>query len=144
MNLSKEQITKLAGEIPHYRQYLIRPEGIEDRQGRQQRIDLYAGLLSPDGLKQMTELELGQVVSGLWASQMWGNKGYLVDKLVQENGIPKLQEQLSVLLWGKELLASRYDAFRKNVRGFGTAMLAEILAFVYSLNRKVPPGKNSL
>ncbi len=132
MLLTQDQITKLAKYVHTYRQYLLGPEGLEDRQDRQQRLTLYAELLSPHGLKQMTELELGQVVSVLWASQMWGNKGYLVDKLVQENGLPKLQEQLDNLLWGHEALPVRYDVFRKSVRGFGTAMLAEILAFVHT------------
>ncbi len=131
MNLTQLQITKLIDYIPSHKRYLSTPAGTEDRQDRQQRLVLYADLLSPQGLKQMTELELGQVVSALWANQMWGNKGYLVDKLVQENGLPKLQTQLEALLWGKEPLAKRYDAFRKNMRGFGTAMLAEILAFVH-------------
>ena len=54
-----------------------------------------------------------------------------MDKLVQENGLPNLQEQLNNLLWGQDVLVARYDAFRKSVRGFGTAMLAEILAFVH-------------
>ena len=131
MNLTQAQITELIEQIHPYKRSLAGPDGEENRQDRQQRLALYSDLLSSRGLKQMTELELGQVVSALWASQMWGNKGYLVNKLVQENGLPKLQAQLEALLWGQGLLAPRYDAFRKNVRGFGTAMLAEILAFVH-------------
>ena len=49
----------------------------------------------------MTELEFGQVISSLWASQMWGNKSYLVDKMIQENGLPALITQLKNLLWGQ-------------------------------------------
>ena len=130
-NLSQMQQGFIEKYAVSYKDHLRSSLGAEDRQDRQQRLALYAELLSPRGLKQMTELELGQVVSALWASQMWGNKGYLVDKLVQENDLPKLQTQMEALLWGQEPLAKRYDAFRKNVRGFGTAMLAEILAFVH-------------
>ncbi len=131
MYLTSDHKAKITGYVPSYREYCRAESGQEDLQERQQRTALYADLLSPKGLRQMTELELGQVVSALWASQMWGNKGYLVDKLIQENGLPNLQAQLDALLWGRGELAARYDAFRKNVRGFGTAMLAEILAFVH-------------
>src|SRR5258708_21709994 len=98
---------------------------------RQARRDLYADLLSPDGLGQMTVAQLGQVISSLWASSIWGDKGYLVDKLIYDNGLPTLVIQLRRLLWGKGTVAVRYDTFRKTIKGLGTASITEIMAFVH-------------
>lgn len=121
----------LAEFIPVFMKYTLSSEYLADRAARQERQALFANILSQQAIDQMTELEFGQVISSLWASQMWGNKGYLVDKLLQENGLQELKARLKDLLWGAGNLANRYDDFRKKVKGFGTAMLAEILAFVH-------------
>ncbi len=117
---------------PIYRKYIESDRCLTDRQDRLERQATFNRVLSHQNIRNMTELEFGQVISSLWASQMWGNKGYLVDKLIQENSLPVLISKLDELLWGSDKMAIRYDAFRKNVKGFGTAMLAEILAFVHS------------
>jgi hypothetical protein len=121
----------LAEFIPVFMKYTLSGEYPADRIARQDRQALYDTVLSQQAINQMTELEFGQVISSLWASQMWGNKGYLVNKLIQENSLPELRLHMKDLLWGSSDLMTRYDDFRKNVKGFGTAMLAEILAFVH-------------
>ena len=131
MNLTQNQKERIAHFIPIYKGYTESSKYQEDCEDRQQRQWLFASLLSLEFINQMTELEFGQVISSLWASQMWGNKGYLVDKMIQENGLPALIAQLKNLLWGAGSLAARYNEFRKEIKGFGTATLAEILAFVH-------------
>ena len=121
----------LAKFIPVFMKYTLSSEYLADRTARQDRQALFTNVLSHQAIDQMSELEFGQVISSLWASQMWGNKGYLVDKLIQENSLPVLWFHLKVLLWGSGNLATRYDDFRKKIKGFGTALLAEILAFVH-------------
>ncbi len=79
----------------------------------------------------MTELEFGQVISSLWASRIWGDKGYLVGKLIYDNGLPRLTDQIQRLLWGKGSLPTRYDTFRKTIKGLGAASITEMLAFVH-------------
>lgn len=131
MNVTQNQKERIAHFIPVYRQYTQSSGYQEDCENRKQRQALFISLLSLESIDQMTELDFGQVISSLWASQMWGNKGYLVDKLIQENSLPALRAHLKDLLWGSGNLATHYDDFRKKVKGFGTAMLAEILAFVH-------------
>ena len=122
----------LAPFLPVFVKYTLSGEYKSDRVARQERQALYANVLSPQAVDQMTELEFGQVISSLWANQMWGsNKGYQVDRLIQENSLPALKNHFKDLLWGAEELAIRYDAFRREIKGFGTAMLAEILAFIH-------------
>jgi hypothetical protein len=131
MNLTAQQYQNIECYLKTYQEYLNSTEGKDDLQARAERIRLFERLLSPDGLSQMTELEFGQVISSLWASQMWGNKSYLVDNLLDDNTIESLREQLQKLLWGKGSIANRYSAFRKKTKGVGTAMISEILAFTH-------------
>ena len=131
MDLTQNQKDRIAQFIPIFKQYLQTSEYQEDCKNRQQREALFNSILTPSSIDQMTELEFGQVISSLWASQMWGNKSYLVDKMIQENGLPVLIAQMKNLLWGTGDVISRYNEFRKKIRGFGTATLAEILAFVH-------------
>ncbi|HLY26102.1 MAG TPA: hypothetical protein VKQ72_07170 [Aggregatilineales bacterium] len=131
MSVSQEQKERIARFVPVFRRYLDDTERDANMLERQSRRELFAELLSPAALSKMTELDFGQVISSLWASQVWGDKAYLVGKLIYENGLPVLKEQLRRLLWGKGDLAARYDTFRKTVKGLGAASITEIMAFVH-------------
>ncbi len=131
MNLTAEQRERIGQYIPAFRQYLDSTGREADMSERQSRHELYRQLLSPEGLAQMNELEFGQVISSLWASRVWSNMSYLVNKLVQDNGLETLRQQLHQLLWGQGRVADRYDAFRRAVKGLGPASVTELLAFVY-------------
>lgn len=128
---SEAQQERIARFAPVFRRYLDDAEHDENMLERQARLDLYAQLLAPAALRSMTELEFGQVISSLWASRLWGNKGYLVDKLIQDNGLPALADGLRLLLWGREPIPARYDAFRRAIRGLGASSVTELLTFVH-------------
>lgn len=131
MELTKQQKELISDFVPTFNKYLKSREGVEDLQKRHERSEMYSRNLSKEGIEQMTEIEFGQVVSSLWASLMWGNKSYLVERLIQDNTLPKIKKELSHLLWGKDEIAERYDAFRSELKGFGTAMITEMMALVH-------------
>jgi len=62
---------------------------------------------------------------------MWGNKAYLVGKIVQDNSLEALREALDNLLWGELSLPDRFDAFARRIKGLGPASVTELLAFVH-------------
>src|SRR3954451_2418841 len=130
VDLTPDQKERIVRFIPAFRRTLD-DENDPNMLERQARVQLFEDLLSPEALHQMTELEFGQVVSSLWGSRIWGDKRYLVDKLVFDNSFPVLVDQLRRLLWGKGDLAARYDSFRKTVRGLGAASITEIMAFAH-------------
>ncbi len=99
--LQKERIGQFA---PTFKEYLLSLEREDDLQKRLERSEMLGQLLSRAGLERMTELEFGQVISSLWASQIWGNKGYLVDRLITTNGLPLLISSLRDLLWGDHVM----------------------------------------
>lgn len=75
----------------------------------------------------MTADDLFEYISPLWAMQIWGNKQYYVNKLIKDNGLDKLKENLSNLVWGNEDISNRWDNFRANIKGLGPAMASELL-----------------
>lgn len=124
----RERITRF---VPAFRRFLDNYEQEDEVLARQARFALYETLLAPENLRGMTELELGQIVASLWASRQWGNKSYLVEKLIMQNGLAAIGSHLKALLWGNEEIGRRYDAFRKAIKGLGAASITELLAFCH-------------
>jgi hypothetical protein len=131
MYLTTSQKANISKYIPLFKKYLQATDREADLSERQERSELYKKLLSPEKLKIINELEFGQVISSLWASLMWGNKGFLVERLLNDNGVSPLSSSLYDLLWGERSIANRYDDFRRTIKGFGSGMITEILAFVH-------------
>jgi len=79
----------------------------------------------------LTEEEIYEYLSKLWAMQIWGNKHYVVDKIIKQNGLANFRKHLAALIWGKERIAKRWDEFKTGVRGIGPAMMSELLCKVH-------------
>ena len=60
----------------------------------------YYQSFTKDKLLAMTEEDFLEYISRLWAVLMWGNKKYVVDKLIEDNGFSTLKKQLADLLYG--------------------------------------------
>jgi len=131
MSLTDTQKQRIAEYVPLFRQYMESGEHQDELAEREQRTTLYTQLLALDALDELTELELGQLITSLWAYQMWGNKGYVVNKIVEDNGLPTLREALKDLLWARRPLEKRFDDFCKRIKGMGPASVTELLAFVH-------------
>jgi hypothetical protein len=86
-------------------------------------------ILARDTLRAMTELEFGELISNLWASRIWGNKSYLIQKILAENdnNIERIRSQFENLLYGKGKFENLFDTFLDEVNGLGTASITEIL-----------------
>lgn len=96
---------------------------LKERQG----LVTYYSEYSRDRIMRMTAEDIYEYVSPLWAMLIWGNKHYVVDKILEDNGIDAFREHLSELVWGKSSLGDRWDTFRKGIKGMGPAMISEIL-----------------
>ena len=86
------------------------------------KVEVYQRLLAPENLCRLSETELGQVIGLLWARGMWGNKAYLVSRIVEGNGLGSLREVLSDLLCGKSPPPGRFDALAGSIKGLGPAV----------------------
>ena len=99
------------------------------REDSKERSDLiaYYQKFTRDKIISMTDEDIYQYLSKLWAMQMWGNKHYVVDKIIEENGLENFRNHLAGLVWGQDDIAVRWDTFRKEIKGMGPAMISEIL-----------------
>lgn len=79
----------------------------------------------------MTEEDFYQYISKLWAMIIWGNKEYIINKYISDNGFDNLKKSIADLLYGNEDLESRWNKFNKNIKGFGPAMMSELLCYIY-------------
>jgi hypothetical protein len=78
--------------------------------------------------KKLSELSFSRMIKKLWASQMWGNKDYLVEKIIKLNkGIKRISLEFNKLVSKKKTPGEKYEEFLKNIKGMGPAMVTEIL-----------------
>ncbi len=98
----------------------------EDFKERLELADYYRSF-TRNKIVDMTEEDIYQYISKLWAMQIWGNKHYVVDKIINENGFDNFKNHLAELVRGEKDIAVRWDTFRKEIKGMGPAMISEIL-----------------
>lgn len=125
-------IELLKKHIENYKQQLAqKPElAKEALDERKDRCEYYQGW-TKDRILSMSEDDFSQYMAKLWAMLIWGNKKYVVDKMILDNGFDSLRKELAGLVWGDSPIIKRWDIFKKNVKGFGPAMMSEILCHVH-------------
>lgn len=89
----------------------------------------YYQSFTKDKLIAMTEDEFLEYISKLWSMLIWGNKKYVADKLIADNGFMALKNQLAELLYGTNPVEKRWDMFLKSVKGMGPATISELLTY---------------
>lgn len=97
-----------------------------DFRERQDLFNFYRGF-TRDRILQMTDEDIYIYMSKLWAMLIWGNKHYVVDKIIEDNGRDHFKNHLAELVWGQRSVGERWDQFRKEIKGMGPAMMSEIL-----------------
>jgi hypothetical protein len=102
-----------------------------------------------DKIFSMDDEDIYEYLSKLWAMLIWGNKHYVVDKIIEENGLQNFKKNLAELVWGTQDITERWDSFRREIKGMGPAMISEILCKThpdaYMLwNRRAYVGLNYL
>lgn len=113
---------------------------------RQERTDYYQSW-TQDRMLKMSEDDLYEYIAQLWAMLIWGNKHYIVDKIVNENGLENFRQELTSLIWGNTPIEKRWNHFRSHIKGLGPAMMSEILCHVHPTdymlwNRRAYAGLN--
>lgn len=95
---------------------------------RQERKEYYQSF-TKDKLLAMTEDDFLEYISKLWSMLIWGNKKYVVDKMIADNGFTTLKKQLAELLYGTSPIEKRWDIFLKSIKGMGPATISELLTY---------------
>lgn len=148
--LNEKQRDQIRQYLPEFKKFLDSETSVGWQKERVERRIVFTRLLGTPSEKiglgknlveELSEEEFGLIIKSLWASRIWTNKDYLVNKIVRDNGFPRLKAKLKALLYGKDRIESRYDEFKRDVKGLGDSSITEILHFfdpnVYSIwNRK--------
>ena len=74
---------------------------------RKEREDYYKNYTS-EKIVSMNEDEFYEYISKLWAMIIWGNKHYIVDKYIADNGFENLKKSIAYLLYGNEIIEVRW------------------------------------
>ena len=82
----------------------------------------------------MDEEDIYEYISPLWAMRIWGNKRYVTDNLIEDNGLECLKKELAQLLWSDQAIEQRWDRFRESIKGMGPAMISELLCKLIRTN----------
>lgn len=98
----------------------------KDFEERQDLVNYYRHF-TKETIFKMTKDDIYEYLSKLWAMQLWGNKHYVVDKIIADNGLDNFTQNLAQLLWGEGDIAERWNSFRSKIKGMGPAMVSEIL-----------------
>ena len=101
-----------------------------DHDERVERIMYYQSWTN-DKILKMSKEELLEFLSKLWAMLIWGNKQYVVDKMIQDNGFDGLKKDISELIWNTSPIEVRWEKARKSIKGMGPAMISELLCHVH-------------
>ena len=96
---------------------------------RRERVTYYQSWTA-NRLQSMTAVDLLEYLSKLWAMLIWGNKQYVVDKLIDEHGLEVVRDEIAHLLRSESPIDVRWDTFRSRIKGMGPAMMSELLAHV--------------
>lgn len=95
---------------------------------RKERKDYYRSF-NRKKLLALSEEQFTEYISRLWAMIIWGNKKYIADKLIADNGFEVIKRQLAELLYGTNSIEKRWDGFLKSVKGMGPATISELLSY---------------
>lgn len=112
-----------------FRQYMATDAFQRDLAQRKARVAFFQQEL-PRRLEELSEADVEEIISRLWASHMWGNKTYLAQKIVNDNGIDRLRAELKRLVTSKEPELA-YARFLQEIKGMGPASVTEILTYVH-------------
>ena len=119
---------KLLSAIKQFKQKQNTSQFMEILQERNERVEYYQSF-TVNKIKNMTIDEMYDYISNLWSMLIWGNKKYIVDKIINENGFDNLKLYLADLIYGKESVEKRWDAFLTNIKGLGSSTVSELLSY---------------
>lgn len=119
----KEKIAKFLSVFEDYKKTEQYKLGMEDRV-----LKLKFFRLITKKLNSLDESDIGVIISSLWATEFWSNQQYVIDKVINNNGLDKLRKSFVNLFDSSQQIEKRYEDFLKNIKGLGPASVTEILA----------------
>lgn len=128
LQLSKAQCEALLPHLKKFGKYIKSPQFESDVEHRRGQVEFFQKDF-PKRMPELAESDLAELVSRLWAAQIWGNKQYLIQKIVSTNGLDKLGNEMS-RLWDTDIpVADRYEHFLNTISYLGPAAVTEMMCY---------------
>ena len=123
---------KLIKYLASYKEWLMKNPSVAN-EAKQERMEAQqqAHAFTKERLLNLSEDDLFEYLSPLWAMAMWGNKHYQIDNIIEANGIELLRKQFANLIYGEANIEKRWDDFRSKIKGIGPAIMSELLCKTY-------------
>jgi hypothetical protein len=129
IKLTPQQKKDIDTHLSRFKTYLTSQEYKADQEERRRRVTFFQGEL-PDLLPELSEADVTELVTMLWASRIWGNKQYHAQQIITENGIDRLRQELANLLDTSQPSGKRYDRCVRDVKHLGPAAVTEMLTYI--------------
>lgn len=126
--LDSEQKGRLKSHVTSFKLYMKTDAFKHDQEDRHARVHYFQEEL-PSKLDALSEADLSELMGQLWASRMWGNKEYLVQKIIEDNGVDLLREEFTHLLNHEIPPQERYQRALDRIKRLGPASVTEILCY---------------
>lgn len=128
--LSADQRRALAQALVDFREYTVTEDYREWLREAEKHKAFFRDVL-PSRLDRLSESDINEVVSSMWAWSMWANKSYVAELLIRENLLPTLAQGLKLLYDPQRPPEQGYEAFLRTVRHMGPACVTEILTYLH-------------
>lgn len=116
--------------IEQFKNWVKEDEKSKDwEEERLKRIQWYKEKLNFNNIDNLNVEDFSRLIKDLWASDVWKNKDYKVQYLIKNNGFEKIKSELKELFYGKNPIETRWDRFKKTIKGLGPSSISELLAF---------------
>ena len=129
ISFNKNQQDKIRSYKEIFLSYLESGEAKNDLETRNKRVHYYQQIL-PELINDLSEEDVERIITELWATRWFGNKQYLTQKIISQNGLTKLQNELKILIDTSIPATERYERALKEVKGIGPAYITEILTYL--------------
>lgn len=112
--------------MPKFFEWFASPDGRAFDSERLDKNAFFIAYLKQSMIENLDEGILRVLVHLLWSYEMWTNKDWLLNQMLQ-SGLPVIKIAFRNLLYGNKPLAERFDQMRQ-VNQMGAATISEILA----------------
>jgi hypothetical protein len=116
---------KLEIALASFKEYSKESRYQEDTADRQERKYFFKKISN----EKFSEFKFSEMLKKLWASQIWGNKEYLVNKIVKDNGLEILKKKFNLVCPNPPSILKLYQELLE-IKGMGPSMITELLCYI--------------
>ena len=116
---------KLQKAIEHFKNLSQQSTFLEDEKERKERILFYQDKLNKD----ISNIDFEEMIAKLWAMRIWGNKDYIIQKMINENGLRKMVTVFKKAKDSNVIVSDLYEEMIGSIKYMGPSIATELLCY---------------